>query len=375
MPEIVRRLAESCEVHYYGMHTDGEVPELIRKHAILHYLPLHFDRASNIDKFMKTSLWYLALPFAALRFRLMGVKAIYNDETVPLTAPLLQLFFGRNVAITVMDFFLDIYGEKAPPLKPLLRLCKWIDRQAWRRLPIIYTKVNYTHEYLARLGVERSRIHTVYNPCDPDKFFPADRESARKTWGYSENDVVLVHHGILHPNKGNDRIIMAISELRKDLPSLRFLLIGDGAEMDTLRDHVRELGIEDIVTMPGWLPSERELNEALNAADVGLVMRIGQYTDNFHLTETLAHEQACGLPIIAADLKGIAEAIVDGETGYLFAPEDMEAFKAKLTELVRNPERRTQFGKASLKTNTDLCSVKRAVNATVDPLLKLVGVS
>jgi len=372
MPEIVRRLAETCEVHYYGMHTDGEVPELIRDNAVLHYLPVHFNRASNIDKFLKTALWYLAMPFAALRFRFMGVKAIYNDETVPATAPILQLFFGKNVAITVMDFFLDIYGEKVPVLKPACRLFKWLDRTAWKRLPIIYTKVNYTHEYLANLGIDRSHIHTVYNPCDPAKFYPADRTSARKRWDFSEDDVVLVHHGILHPNKGNDRIIRAVADLREELPNLRFLLIGDGAEMEALQGLVRELELENVVVMSGWLPSETALNDALNASDIGLVMRIGQYTDNFHLTETLAHEQACGLPIIAANLKGIAEAVEDGETGYLFDPDDTEEFKRKLTELVRDPELRKRFGSASLKTNKELCSVDRAVEATLTPLLKLI---
>ncbi len=372
MPEIVRRLSEAYEVHYFGMHTDGDVPDLIREHAVLHYLPIHFNRASNFDKFFKTTLWYLAMPFMALRCRFMGFRAIYNDETVPLTAPILRLFFGPNVAITIMDFFLDIYAEKAPLTKPLCRLCKWLDRRAWRRLPIIYTKVNYTHEYLADLGVDRSRIHTVYNPCDPTIFYPSDRAAARRKWGFSDDDVVLVHHGILHPNKGNDRIIRAIADLREDLPNLRFLLIGDGAEMENLRTIVRDRGLANIVIMPGWLPSEEALNEALNAADIGLVMRIGQYTDNFHLTETLAHEQACGLPIIAADLKGLAEAITDGETGYLFPPESMETFKEKLTELVRNPDRRKQFGSASLKTNKALCSVERAVTATIEPLLELI---
>jgi len=372
MPLIVQKLAETYEVHYFGMHTNGDVPALIREHATLHYLPLHFNRASNIDKFFKTSLWYLAMPFMALHCRFMGVKAIYNDETVPLTAPILRLFFGKNVAITVMDFFLDIYGEKVPLLKPLCTVAKWLDARAWKRLPSIYTKVNYTHEYLADLGVERPRIHTVYNPCDPTKFFPSERESARTQWGFSDDDVVLVHHGILHPNKGNDRIIRAIAEMRDTLPQLRFLLIGDGAEMDNLRALVATLALQDVVTMPGWLPSEADLNVALNAADIGLVMRIGQDTDNFHLTETLAHEQACGLPIIAADLKGIAEAITDGETGYLFGPGNMSAFKEKLTHLVEHPEQRERFGGASLKISHDLCSVERAVEATLTPLIELI---
>jgi len=372
MPFIVRELAQHADVHYFGMHTDGEVPELIREHAVLHYLPLHFNRSSNRDKLLKTILWYLAMPFMALKCRFMGVKAIYNDETVPLTAPILLLFFGPNVAITVMDFFLDIYFEKARLMRPLCRFIKWLDVLAWRRLPVIFTKVNHTHNYLAALGIDRSRLHTVYNPCDPTVFFPKDKAAARQKWGYADSDIVLVHHGILHPNKGNDRIIRAIADLLPTRPNLRFLLIGDGAEMSDLQKLVRELKLEDIVKLPGWLPSEADLNEALNAADIGLVMRIGQPTDHFHLTDTLSHEMACGLPILAINLKGIAEAVKDGQTGYLFDADDMDTFKRHLTELATTPSRREQFGIAALETSRHLCSIDLAVDATTAPLMQLI---
>ena len=102
MPFIVRELAKHADVHYFGMHTDGEVSALIREHAVLHYLPLHFNRSSNRDKFFKTILWYLAMPFMALKCRFMGVKAIYNDETVPPTAPILAVNL-KGIAEAVKD--------------------------------------------------------------------------------------------------------------------------------------------------------------------------------------------------------------------------------------------------------------------------------
>jgi len=372
MPLIVRKLAERYEVHYFGMHSAAPVPDLIKQNAILHYLPVYFNRACGRDKVIKTIVWYLAMPFMALRCRFMGVRMVYNDETVPLTAPILRLFFGRNVAITVMDFFLDIYFEKAHLLKPICAMLKRIDVTAWRKLPVIFTKVDYTHEYLAKLGVDRSRIHTIYNPCDPGVFFPADRRAARERWGFFEKDVVLVHHGILHPNKGNDRIIAAIADLRDQLPTLRFLLIGDGAEMQNLKALVGKLNLQDVVIMPGWLPTEADLNLALSASDIGLVMRIGQFTDNFHLTETLSHEMACGLPILAANLKGIAEVIKDGENGCLFDPGDMSEFKSKLVVLTRDRDQRKRFGRSSLKLSAEFCGIERAVEATLQPLLEMI---
>ena len=97
-------------------------------------------------------------------------------------------------------------------------------------------------------------------------------DAARKRFGYDASHLVLMHHGILHPNKGNDRILRSLAKLRPALPQLRYLLVGDGAEMANLRALAKELAIEDIVQFTGWLPKLSDVNEAINAGDIGLVM-------------------------------------------------------------------------------------------------------
>ena len=74
----------------------------------------------------------------------------------------------------------------------------------------------------------------------------------------------------------------------------------------------KKLDIADRVVFMDWLPAEKEMNEVLASADIGLVMRIGQETDHFHMTDTFNHETACRKPILAVHLKGISEFIEDG---------------------------------------------------------------
>ncbi len=371
MPEIVRRLSETCDVHYYGMHTDGEVPELIQKHATLHYLPLHYDRASHADKMLKTILWYLAAPFMALRFRLLGVKCIYNDETLPLMALILRICFGRNVVITVADFFLSIYGERNPLLRPLCNMVQAIDFITWRTLPLIFTKVNYTHAYLAEHGIKPDRLKTSYNPCDTNVYFPGDKKEARERMGIADSALVIVQHGILHPNKGNDRIIRALADIKDTFPDILYLLVGSGPDEDRIRQLVQDLGMQNHVKMTGWLPSEADVNWALNTADIGLVMRIGQFADNFHLTDTLSHEMACGLPIIAANLAGIRELVVDGESGLLFDPDDMLQFKEQLLRL-SNDDLRKQFSEKGRSLIEERLKIDHIAKQISDDLLKIL---
>lgn len=373
MPEIVEALARSCEVHYFGLQSHKPIPELIRKHAVIHALPFRVDRNSNRDKFLKTALWLLSIPRIGRQCRKLGVRAVYIDETVPLSIPLARAFFGPNVATTVADFFVDVYFSAHPLLRPLARWIRRIDLAAWKKLPLIFTRVRHTREYLAAQGIPAERIFPVYDPCDMAVYHPGDKKAARAKIGFAGDETVLVHHGILHPNKGNDRILQALADVRSEHPGLRYLLIGDGPDMARLKDIARRLNLGDIVRFTGWLATREEVNTALNASDIGLVMRIGQESDNFHATGALVHNMAAGLPILAARLGGVSEIAIEDRNALLFDPNDMAEFKTKLGRLIRDPGLREQLGKTAHADALEHFDMQRVTDSTVNPLLELLN--
>lgn len=372
MPRVVAELARHAEVHYFGLKSNKPLPPLIAQNVIVHELPFHVDRTRPADKWLKTALWIAAIPWMAGRCRQLGVRLVYIDETVPLTAPLALRFFGSNVAMTIADFFLEIYAARHAWLRPVARSITERDMRAWQRLPLLFTRATYTRHYLAQRGFDPNRIVPVYDPCDFNIYHPMDR-SARNRFGFSDDHVVLVHHGILHPNKGNDRILCALAKTRERLPHVRFLLIGDGPDGARLRKLADELGISDRVVFTGWLPTLPEVNAALNAGDIGLVMRVGQESDNFHTTGALVHSMACGLPILAARLGGVSEIVREGEIGLLFDPNDMNEFTAKLERLASDPALRKRLGAAALAQAKELFDMQKVTEQTVKPLLTLLG--
>ncbi len=359
IPCIVKNLSKEVEIHFYGPRVPGSKNQDLRAMIQMHELPYTWDRSNPCDKITKTLLWYLSLPIIGVRCRLNGTSMIWNDETVPLTAPVLQLCFGKNIAITVMDFFVRIYTEKHPRLRWVRDLVERIDFAAWKKLPIIFTKALYTQAFLAEHGVPKKVMHLYRNPVDPEKFHPVDastRKATRERLGFTETDIVLSHHGILHPNKGNDWILHRMEELKDEMPNLKYLLIGNGSEMHPLKRLAAELDIADRVIFTGWLPYEEDLNNTLASADIGLVMRTGQATDHFHMTDTLAHEMACGKPILAVDLKGIAEVIHDGDEGFLFSPVRAEEFLARIRHLA-NESTRAVFAERSFRLGKNICNI------------------
>jgi len=373
LPQVIEALSRHVEVHYYGPRSRTGIPDAICRHATLHQLPWHVDRTRRGDKWIKTALWLLALPWVARHARRQGARVFYLDETIPFTASIARRCFGPHTVLTVADLFVDIYLTRSRPARGLARWIRRVDERAWQRLPLIFTRARATRTYLEGLGIDPARVHPVYDPCDFTVFHPGDRAAARKIHGYSADEIVLVHHGILHPNKGNDRILRAVAALAPQHPRLRFLLVGDGPDMPRLKRLVAELDLAGRCQLTGWLPTREALNTALNSADIGLVMRIGAPSDDFHMTGALVHSMACGLPILAARLGGVCEVVREDENGLLFHPGDPEELQQKLALLVTDPARRARLGSAALADARRLFAIDRTVRETVEPLLNLVN--
>lgn len=347
LPRLIELLSADAEVHYFGFRGRWPVPEAITRNAVVHWLPFKVNRTNQRDKVWKTMLWLACLPVVGLWCRLLGVQGVYIDETIPLSALLARVFFGRRVGMTVADFFTDIYLEGGVVSRTLARTIRGIDMATWRRMRLIVTRAKHTKTYLEQEGFDPGLVRPIYDPVDPQLYHPADRTSARSHYGYREGEIVLVHHGILHPNKGNDRIIRALAEAQSRLPQVRYLLVGDGPEFGRLQALVRELGMEEVVRMTGWLRKPEDVNVALNAGDIGLVMRVGHASDDFHMTGALVHNMAAGLPILGARLGGVTEVVDDGVQGYLFPPTDMACFIDRLATLASDPALRSRMGRAA----------------------------
>lgn len=372
LPEIIEGLARrNCIVHYYGLKSSNPVPERIALNAQLHILPIKINRTSNADKAFKTLLWIMLLPVLAILCRRRKIDAVYIDETLPLSTGLARFFFGRKVAVTITDFFLNIYGKQFPLLLPFIRLINGFDLRSWQKLPLIFTRAKSTRAYLIAHGVHANHIAPVYDPCDTTIYHPLDKDECKRKLGFSEKDMVLVHHGILHPNKGNDRIIKALPAVLEQRPDIRYLLIGDGPEMSRLRQLVKSKDLEKIVVFTGWLPKPADVNCALNAGDIGLVMRTGAETDHFAMTGTLIHNMACALPILAARLSSIKEVIADGQNGFLFNPTDMTEFKEKLLRLAADRNLRREFGQKGLNIVHEFFDMHKVAQQSIELLQQL----
>jgi glycosyltransferase involved in cell wall biosynthesis len=122
-------------------------------------------------------------------------------------------------------------------------------------------------------------------------------------------------------------------------PGPRLRLIGGGPLLDTCKNLAKELGVQDRVD---FLGNRQDIPSLLAASDVFV---LATKFEMFSLS--ILEAMRAGLPVIASDVGGNREAIVDGETGYLVPGGSAAALADALRQVIDNPELRQRLGRAA----------------------------
>jgi phosphatidylinositol alpha-1,6-mannosyltransferase len=192
---------------------------------------------------------------------------------------------------------------------------------------------------------------TVVPPgVDVDRFVPLDaddRRRARIDLGIPVDAEVVVAISRLVPRKGFDTAIRAIAELRRRRPDVVLVIAGRGRDEQRLRRLATELDAP--VQFVGRVSND-DLPRLYGCADVFTMLCRNRWggleQEGFGIV--FVEAAACGVPQVAGDSGGAAEAVSDGETGIVLAdPDDHRAAARAFDELLADPDRRARMGVAS----------------------------
>jgi glycosyltransferase involved in cell wall biosynthesis len=146
--------------------------------------------------------------------------------------------------------------------------------------------------------------------------------------------------GTVTPRKGHDLLFKAFHQAQQILPSLQLWVIGDALsdEDKEFRDQLaRDYDGESI----NWLGFRRDMPAVIQHIDV-----LASPSRHEGMGRVNIEAMAAGKPVIGASGTGIAEVVVDGETGFLLDPADTSAFAERILVLARDLDLRTRMGEA-----------------------------
>ena len=198
-------------------------------------------------------------------------------------------------------------------------------------------------ELIDLYDAEPDRVRVVNPGVDLRTFHPGEQGAARAELGVDPDDLVVAFVGRIQPLKAPDLLVKAAAELigrRPDLAGRLRVVVNGGpsgaglARPTALADLAAELGIADRVRFEAPGPRER-LAQWYRAADL---VAVPSYNESFGLVALEA--QACGTPVLAADVGGLPTAV---KGGVLVPGHDVPQWSAALEALLDDPARRAEL--------------------------------
>jgi len=195
----------------------------------------------------------------------------------------------------------------------------------------------FTAEAVAGAGVPRERVALVPPAIDLARFegLPT-REGERRRRGW-EGRLVILSVGRLVERKGQDMVIRALPAVAARLPQVRYAIGGSGPHRVALERLASAEGVADRVEFLGFVP-EAELPALYGAEDLFAMpsRELPEAGDVEGFGIVFIEANAAGLAVLGGRSGGVADAVVEGETGVLVDPGDPAAVAAGLIGLLEN---------------------------------------
>ena len=201
-------------------------------------------------------------------------------------------------------------------------------------------------------GADACKIMVVPCGVDLSLFRPVSQDEARRLLGLPAGRRVVLFVGRIEPLKGIDTLLRAMALLAADGASkqedLSVIIVGGApgagaaqvrSELDRLQRLQAELGIDHLVTFMG-AQNQDTLVYYYSAADVTVVP---SHYESFGMVALEA--MACGTPVIASKVGGLAFTVQDGQTGFLVPDRDPELLAAKIRSLLDDDDLRRRLGR------------------------------
>lgn len=244
-------------------------------------------------------------------------------------APAWSAFFAcRKTDASFLTTFHGTYNRSAP----FKTLYNSVMTKGVRTIAIS----QFIADHMERIyKLDRRRIRVVHRGVDVELFDPRKIPAARvinlaSQWRLPDDKRVIMLPGRLTRWKGQALLIEALSRI--DTEGLRCLIVGDDQGRSAYRRElerlVRRHGLDGVVHMVGDCA---DMPAALMLADVV----VSASTDPEAFGRVMVEAQAVGKPVVAANHGASGELIVEGETGWLFEPDDAESLAATLDAVLR----------------------------------------
>lgn len=248
---------------------------------------------------------------------------------------------------------------------------RFAERCAFRLAHAVIANAAAVRNRMIREGVAAEKLVTIYNGIDLERVAPSEgqrREEVLAGFGLpyeSPRRFVTIVANIQHPVKDHPLFLRAARRVRSAIPDAAFVIAGQGQLKDSLQAYAAELGLTEDVFFIGRCD---RVGDLLGISDIGVLSSKAEGFSN-----SILEYMAAALPVVATDVGGAREVIIEAETGYLVPSGDDVALGEHIVSLLRTPERARLMGERGREVVAEKFSWEAQVSFLKDFYEKLLA--
>jgi glycosyltransferase involved in cell wall biosynthesis len=280
---------------------------------------ISFRFSGNLPKFLQT--YHFALN--------LMIKAVIKHPKLILCGHIhfspVALWIQR---LTKIPYWIIVYGTDA-----------WNVQNVWKIKALhsadkIISISAYTRDRLIQeQGLPAEKFSLLPVTFDAQRFTLSPKpDYLLQRYGLEAQQPILLTVGRLDSfdrYKGYDQILHALPEIRRQFPTVHYILVGQGDDRPRLEQLIHQLNLQDCVTLSGFVP-DSELRDYYNLCDVFVMPSKGEGFGIVYL-EALA----CGKPTLGGNQDGAIDALCQGELGALVNPDDVQAIAKTVVQILQ----------------------------------------
>jgi glycosyltransferase involved in cell wall biosynthesis len=317
------------------------------------------EQLDTKSKFNLHEVWYLYRLIKANKINIVQTHGLRVDFFGSLAAKLAGVphVITRHVALS--HHLISEYRR---------RLYMGFDNRALKSATKIITVSKIVEDDLVlNQGIDRSKIVTIYNGVDLERFSkvtPQTKVRIREEFGIDSRNQVVGMIAQLTNWKGIPYFLRAIPSILKRYPNVAFLIVGDGGERKNLEIMAEKVGIAPSVIFTGF---RRDIPELISIMDISVLSSLREGLPNV-LIESMAMRK----PIVATDVGGVSELVINNKTGFLIPPRDSTKLCDAIIKLLEDKEKAEKFGAAGREFAEQKFSLTQMVNKYENLYIQIV---
>ena len=293
--------------------------------------------------FKSKLFWPKWLPLLWQIFKIVKqneIKMIQVGQILPVGTAVFILNKFFKIPYMVYCHGMDVMTAAQSPRK------KRLARKILKKAEFIAANSEFTKEKILEYGVRAQDVAVVY-PCPNMRLFrkvtPQEIDALKNKYNLRGKKIILTA-GRLVERKGHDVVLGALHKLKEFVPEAHYAIIGEGPMEGVIKQMIKTLELEDSVTLIGDV-SDYDLAAWYESCDVFIMISRqlkNEDAEGFGIVYLEAN--MFGKPVIAGKSGGVAEAVLDNETGILVEPTDQHEIISAIEKLLKNPEEAKRLG-------------------------------